>query len=308
MGIASKDADLLPSFTRVGRAFAVLHLALVSLALGGLSNDARAAGLTAASSQYVQEISLDMCNWANRPSQSICTAQHPDDAWSSWNRNHTVPCAGPTEAPPSTYWFDLSPTVPAWFDFYNGRQTQQWLWPDGRYLSGWGESVIHCPSNPSLWGTGLFTKPLLTTQSGHVFLQVPGFLSHSQARYVRGQVKVLLYAQRPVTVSLPGIDLSTTLALQTLGLDNVWRDVATRVLPAPGSHNGTGGYTLFEIEALIQPYTPVRVELRANTLPPLRGSDPDYVWDNYSLVADVIDARLIQPDCIPDQSRPGFCL
>ncbi|RKH60893.1 hypothetical protein D7W81_24795 [Corallococcus aberystwythensis] len=249
-----------------------------------------------------------MCNWANRPSQSVCTAQHPNDSWSSWDRTHTVPCAGPTASPPSTYWFDLSPTVPAPLDGYNGRHTQQWNWPDGRYLSGWGQSVIHCPSNPSQWGTSLFTMPLLTAKSDHAFLRIPGFLSHSQARYVRGQVKVLLYAQRPVTVSLPGIDMSATLALQTLGLDDVWRDVATRVLPAPGSHRGIGVHEFFEIEALIQPYTPVRVELRANTLPPLRVADADYIWENYNLVADIIDARLILPDCIPDQSRPGFCL
>lgn len=292
----------------MGRTIAAGPLALLGLALGSLSLDAQAAGLTPSSSQYVQEISLDMCNWANRPSQSTCTAQNPNDSATSWNRANAVPCASPTEAPPPTYWFDLSPTVPAPYDGYTGRQTQQWHWPDGRYLSGWGWPVIHCPSNPAQWGTGLFTKPMATTQSGHVFLRVPGFLSHQQARYVRGQVKVYLYSQRPYGPPyLPGINMTATLALQTLGVDNVWRDAATKLLPAIDTYSG-GGYEFFEIETLIQPYTPVRVELRANALPPLRVADPDYVYGNYSMGADVVEARLILPDCIPDQSRPGFCL
>ncbi len=303
--IATAFSTIAPFTKCIGQAIAAAPLSLMGLALGSISLDAQAAGLTPSSSQYVQEISLDMCNWANRPVQSMCTTQNLS---SSSGGGNIVPCADPTEAPPSTSWFELSPTVPAPYDSHTGRQTQQWHWLDGRYLSGLGAPVIHCPTSPAQWGSLLFTKPLATTQSGHVFLRVPGFLSHHQARYVRGQVKVYLYSQRPLGPPyLPGIDLSATLALQTLGMDNVWRDAATMVLPAPDTYSG-GGYEFFEIETLIQPYTPVRVELRANALPPLRFADPDYIWGNYHLGADIIEARLILPDCIPDQSQPGFCL
>ncbi|AGC42661.1 hypothetical protein MYSTI_01313 [Myxococcus stipitatus DSM 14675] len=264
--------------------------------------------LTALSSQYVQEIALDMCNWSNRPTNSTCTAQNAADAPSTWNRANAVACAAPTAPAPSTSWFDLSPTVACPYDGINGCRTQQWHWPDGRYLSGWGWSVIHCPSNPVDWSTGLFTKPLATTVSNHVFLRVPGFLSHSQPRTVRGQVKVMLYTSKPYSPSgLPSVSLSATLALQTQGTDNVWRDIAIRVLPAPPYGPGTF-YEMFELEAVVQPYTPVRVELRANTLPALRVADENNIWMNYHLNADLIEARLILPDCIPDQSRPGFCL
>ncbi|NMO20264.1 hypothetical protein HPC49_22695 [Pyxidicoccus fallax] len=249
-----------------------------------------------------------MCSWVDRPISTTCTAQNPQDFWSTWIRENAVPCEAPTAPPPSTYWFDLSPTVACRYDGHNGCRMQQWKWPDGRYLSGWGESVLHCPSDPALWGQSLFTKPLLSTISGHVFLQVPGFLSHSQPKYVRGQVKMMLLSGRPYSGNLPHVAMSATLALQSLGTDNVWRDIATKVIPASAYSSGLD-YELYEVESLVQPYTPVRVELRANTLPPLRVSDENYIWENYRISADIVDARLILPDCIPDQSRPpGYCL
>jgi hypothetical protein len=230
--------------------------------------------------------------------------QNPNDPWFTWNRQNAMPCAAPTAPRPATYWFDLSASVPCSYGNM-GCRTQQWQWADGRYLSGESWQVLHCPSDPAQMGTGLFSVPLQSTRSSHIFLQVPGFFSHSQPQIVRGQVKGLISAGKPS--GLPDIAISAMLALQTMGPDGVWHDIATRVIPASYSTSGTG-YPVYEVEALIQPYTPVRVELRANTLPPLRVPDENNTWDNYRLDVDLIEARLVLPECIPDQSNPGQCL
>ncbi|WP_224243344.1 hypothetical protein [Hyalangium gracile] len=256
-------------------------------------------------SQYTEEVFLDMCSWTSRPNNASCTVQSLDTPWSN---ESAISCGPPTGAAPSNSWFKYTASQVCVVDPYTGCRTQRWEWPDGRMLSGSGNHVLTCPSDSANMGTGLFSKVLVSTVPHHVFMRLPGFFSHIRPQYVRGQVVLSAIANPPYSPSgLPSKPMSFILALQHLTANGQWQDLATREFWAQSS---TGGYekALYEVGAWVSPNTSVRVELRANVVPPLRVANENNFYENYSLMIDLVDARLVLPVCIPDMSNPGQCL
>lgn len=262
---------------------------------------------SALNTQYVKEVSLDACAWEDRPLNSVCVSQNPADAPSTWNKANAIACAAPTEPRPTTTWFDLRASEPCPLDPYISCSTQRWNWSDGRTLSGQSWNELHCPTNPAEWGTSLYTVPLGTWRSGHVFLQVPALFVHQTAKTVRAQVKLLVRSSRPYEPSgMPYRPMSVILALQERGSNGQWVERATREIA--DSTQYPGEHSLYEVQATIQPFTEVRLELRAGVVPtPVTQTELQY-YKNYRLELDLVDARLVLPDCIPDTNNPGQCL
>ncbi|MHA7628370.1 hypothetical protein [Corallococcus sp. M7] len=289
-----------------------------SSALAGLlpqaSEDMRLLGdvqgtQTGLNAQYVKEVSLDMCNWADRPIASVCTEQNPTDAPTSWNKTNALACQSPGANPPSTSWFDYSPSEPCRIDGYTGCSSQKWRWDDGRMVSGWGGPEIHCPTDTAQLGTQLFTKPLTAFTPGHVFVQIPALFIHQTAKTVRVQAKMTVVSSRPYTPGgLPAKPMSALLVLQQNLGNGLWSDLAIQEITAKDDWGYIGPYVLYEAQATVAPFTEVRLQVRAGLMPPIIRSDERQWYENYRLIVDLVEARLILPDCIPDMSRPGECL
>ncbi|RKH21793.1 hypothetical protein D7Y13_00255 [Corallococcus praedator] len=266
------------------------------VALGILSSSSPA---NAFNFQYVREVSIDMCGWADRPITSTCVLV---DASGS----NAIACGAPSQPPPTTHpTFNLTASEPCPLDPYNGCPRQRWKWSDERMLSGFRSNEIRCPTNPAEWGTGIYTLPLMTSRSGHVFMQVPAFFAHQTAKKVRAQVKLRAYSLRPWEPwNLPYRPMTAILALQQLNALNQWVDIATQVVYDDPLHTTT--YYVYEAEAMVLPFSMVRLELRAGSVPaPVSTNDFEY-YKNYHLELDIMEGRLILPECIVDQST-GTC-
>lgn len=64
---------------------------------------------------------------------------------------------------------------------------------------------------------------------------------------------------------------------------------------------------MYDAAALVAPFSMVRLELRGGSIPaPRSDKDTEYSM-NYHLELDIMDGRVILPECIPDHST-GTCL
>ncbi|WP_338869977.1 hypothetical protein [Myxococcus stipitatus] len=278
----------------------VLTPALAALGLLMTSSPVAAQETSAFSFQYQREVSIDMCSWSDRPiGSSTCVTV---DTSSS----NPIACDAPSLPPPTTRdTFQLTASDPCPLDPYNGCPRQRWRWSDERMLSGFRSNELRCPTDPLKWGTGLYTAPLMTSKSGHVFMQVPAFFAHQTAKKVRVQAKLRPYSLRPwVPSNMPYQPMTAILALQQLNASNVWVDLATQVIHDVTEHTTT--YYVYEAEAMVQPLSMVRLELRAGSVPtPVSNLDAEY-YKNYHLELDIMDGRVILPECVVDQST-GTC-
>lgn len=130
-------------------------------------------------------------------------------------------------------------------------------------------------------------RSLIHTGNGYqVVGHVNGFFNNIQPGLVRGSAELMIEQDsQPVPQNYQDL----VLALQVHD-GTSWNDVTTKTL-------NTGWYLYFgEVEATVQPYVPVRLEIRA-----LRSS----TWEKYVYIT---KARMFGAQCYPDFANPGSCL
>lgn len=249
--------------------------------------------------QYIKEVSLNPCSWTDRPIGNSTCFTYKDGF------TQKVPCDAPTHPIPIAAFFNLTASTPCVIDPYVGCHRQKWHWSDGRMVGGHSYNELRCPTNPAHWGLH-FSLPLATHQSGDVFIQLPAFFVHLTPKVVRAQAKLRAYSSVPwEPFNMPPQPMTAILALQRRHENGAWLDVASMTIHTPTQY--TPEHNLYEIEAMISPFTEIRLELRAGSVPaPISTKDNEY-YRNYHLTVDVVSASLLLPECIPDEAT-GTCL
>jgi hypothetical protein len=175
----------------------------------------------------------------------------------------------------------------------------EWYWVDvleigslvfrhdsaGRGSMNWGGGNmlynIISPSRPPR------LRALIYTGSGYqVVGHITGFFNNIQPGLVRGSAELMIEQDsQPMPQNYQDLEL----ALQVYN-GTSWNDVTTRTL-----YTGVSPY-FGEVEAVVQPYVPVRLEIRA-----LRSS-------TYEKTVYFTKVRMFGAQCYPDFANPGDCL
>jgi hypothetical protein len=208
----------------------------------------------------------------------VCTACDIDIVQSSIPGTHgyeiNLPVGDQDYLPPEWYW-ESTEVGPLVYRQDNAR-TGLMDWGGGNALYN-----ILSPSRPPF-----VCAPIYKGSGYQVVGHVTGLFSNIQPGMVRGSAELMIEEDsQPVPQNYHDIEL----ALQVYNGAN-WTDVATKTLY-------TGGSPYFgELEAMVQPGTQVRLEIRA-----LRSS----TWGKLIYISKV---RMFGAQCYPDFANPGSCL